>query len=171
MLQREWPGDFEYGLRHGGPAAATWVAFAGGAGAIVVGFLFRHRHVRERPGRASLAATLFVTPVAVHAFAHWTPALPVDNHPLPVAVVRELRAVPPRAVVIADPLASYRIAAAAPVYIVAAPPVHVANTEANRPYERQADVARWLRTGDPAIPRRYGATWALQGGRLYRLTP
>jgi hypothetical protein len=26
-----------------------------------------------------------------------------------------------------------------------------------------------VRTNDPSIPRRYGATWAIRGGRLYRL--
>jgi hypothetical protein len=46
---------------------------------------------------------------------------------------------------------------------------HVAATKANRPYQRAADVARWLRTNDPSIPRRYGATWAIRNGRLYRL--
>ena len=48
---------------------------------------------------------------------------------------------------------SYRIAAAAPVYVVAAPPPHVANTTANRPYARVRDVERWLATGDPAVLR------------------
>jgi hypothetical protein len=31
------------------------------------------------------------------------------------------------------------------------------------------DVERWLATGDPAIPRKYGATWAVRKDRLYRL--
>ena len=77
---------------------------------------------------------------------------------------------PPRAVVIAPPETSYRILAAAPVYVVAAPLAHVANTKANRPDARVRTSTRWLATGDPAIPRRYGATWAVRkDGRLYRL--
>ena len=84
---------------------------------------------------------------------------------------RELSKVPPRSVVIAPIRISYRIAAAAPVYVVAAPPAHVANTNANRPYERAAAVEHWLATGDPAVPRRYGATWAVRHGHLYPLKP
>ncbi len=71
--------------------------------------------------------------------------------------------------IIAPVQTSYRLLAAAPVYVVAAPPTHVADTKANRPYGRAKDVDRWLATGDPAIPRRYGATWAVRDGRLYRL--
>src|SRR5205814_9651263 len=111
----------------------------------------------------------FVPPAAVHGFSHWSPTYPVDMDALPPAVVQQLKHVPPRAVVIAAPRASYRIAAGAPVYVVDAPAVHVANTNANRPYDRIRDVESWLATGDPAIPRKYGATWALRDGRLYRL--
>ena len=32
-------------------------------------------------------------------------------------------------------------------------------------------MSRWLATGDPAIPRRYGATWAVRSGRLYLSEP
>ena len=57
----------------------------------------------------------------------------------------------------------------APVYIVAAPVTHVAATTANRPYERAKDVQNWAVSNDPAIAKRYGATWAIRSGRLYRL--
>src|SRR5207237_6271725 len=110
-------------------------AFGGGAAALLAAFAFRRRHVRERPGRAALAAVLFVVPVAVHGFRHWTPAHPADPEALPPALVRQLKAVPPRSVIIATPAVSYRILAAAPVYVVAAPPTHVAHTNANRPYD------------------------------------
>ena len=58
-----------------------------------------------------------------------------------------------------DQETSYRIAAAAPVYIAVAPPGHVANTTANVPYVRARDARRFLKTGDLAIPRRYGAQY------------
>jgi hypothetical protein len=170
-LQLLWPGDFAYGLRHGGPAAVTWWAFVGGAVAIVAGVFFRHRVVVERHGRAAFAAALFVLPIAVHGFTHWTPLNASDPLALSPQIVRELRAVPPRSVVIAPTETSYRIVAAAPVYVVAAPAVHVSNTDANRPYDRMRAVRHWLATGDPAIPRRYGATWAVRDGHLYRLAP
>jgi hypothetical protein len=168
-LQLLWPGDFSYGLRNGGPAAVTWLAFVGGAAAIVVGVAFRRRVVVERDGRAAVAAFLFLLPTAVYGFSHWSPLHPRDPDALSSQVVSELRALPPRSVVIAPVEMSYRIAAAAPVYVVAAPVAHVANTEANRPHDRVRDVRRWLATGDPAIPRRYGATWAVRDGDLYRL--
>ena len=51
VLQRLWPGDFDYGLHHGGPALATWIALFGGAAALALGLLIR------RPGCRS-ATTL-----------------------------------------------------------------------------------------------------------------
>jgi hypothetical protein len=171
VLQHEWPGDFGYGLRHGGPAAATWIAFVGGAAGIVASIWLRRYSVRERHGRAAIAAWLFVLPIAVHGFRSWDPLRTEDPYALSPALARELRAVPPRAVVIATPRQSYGIAAAAPVYVVAAPPTHVANTEANRPYERVRDVERWLARNDPAVLRKYRPTWAVRRGHLYRLSP
>ena len=168
-LQLRWPGDFLYGLHHAGPGAVTWFAFIGGVAALAAGIFYRGRIVAERPGRAAFAAVLFVLPIAVHGFSHWSPVYPRDVYALPPQIVQALRSVPPRSVVIAPVRMSYRIAAAAPVYVVASPAVHVANTIANRPYARIRDVQHWLATGDPAIPRRYGATWAVRHGRLYRL--
>jgi hypothetical protein len=168
-LELLWPGDFGYGLRHGGPPVVTWLAFVGGGVALVAGFFLRTRRPRERPGRAALAAFLFVLPVAVHGFSRWTPFQPTDPLALPPQIVKELRVVPPRSVVIAPTEMSYRIVALAPVYVVADPVTHVANTNANQPYVRVRAVDRWLATGDPAIPRHYGATWAVRHGRLYRL--
>ena len=48
--------------------------------------------------------------------------------------------------------------------------VPLADTRANDPGARVKEVAHWLATGDPAIPRRYGATWAVtKDGRLIHL--
>ena len=168
-LQRLWPGDFAYGLRDGGPAAATWIAAAGGAAALVLGLVFRPEPPLERHVLAAFATALFVVPVAIHGFTNWQPRTPNDPHALPPYLVRELERVPPRSVIIAAPETSYRLVADAPVYVVAAPPAHVANTTENRPYARRKDVRAWFRTQDPEIARRYGATWALRDGRLYRL--
>jgi len=58
---------------------------------------------------------------------------------------------------------AYRIAAYAPVYINAAPPGHVADTNDNLPYQRRRDANRFVRSGpekgDLAIPRSYHAQW------------
>jgi hypothetical protein len=64
---------------------------------------------------------------------------------------------------------SYRVAASAPVYVVAAPVSHVADTKANDPYRRARDVRHWVLTNDRRVAERYKATWAIRAGRLYRL--
>jgi hypothetical protein len=168
-VQRWWPGDFEYGLRHGGPGAVTWWAFAGGAAALALALLLRRPALEERFRLGLAAAVLFVLPVALHSARNWSPRVAADPQALSPELAREVRALPDRAVVIAPLQVSYRILALAPVYVVAAPPQHVADTEANRPYARRDDVARWLLTDDGAIPARYGATWGVRKGRLYRL--
>ena len=76
---------------------------------------------------------------------------------------------PKGAVVLAPLGVSYRVAASAPVYLVAAPVVHVANTKANDPYGRARAVRHWVLTNDPRVAKKYGATWAIRSGRLYRL--
>jgi hypothetical protein len=111
-----------------------------------------------------------VLPVVVHGFSHWGPKSPHDADALSARLVHNLRTkVPKGAIVIAPVRTSYEVAAVAPVYVVAAPATHVANTEANDPYRRVADVHRWIQSNDPAIAHRYGATWAIRAGRLYRL--
>ena len=115
----------------------------------------------ERPGPlAAAAVALFVLPVVVHGFSHWHASKTTDANALTPGLVRFLRFdVPRRAVVFADLETSYRISGYAPVYVCAAPPAHVADTKANRPAARRADVIAFLRTGSLAIPRRYGAGW------------
>ena len=77
--------------------------------------------------------------------------------------------VPKGAVVFGDTETSYLVAAAAPVYVAAAPPAHVADTTSNHPRARARDVHRFLRHGDLAIPRRYGARWIVLDRRRTRL--
>ena len=125
------------------------------------------------PKRASESATEMVQvvlPIAVHGFREWTPRVTHDADALSPELVRQLRDLPPRTVVIAPLETSYRILALRPVYVVAAPISHVADTKANRPNQRAKDVAHWLATGDPAVVKRYGALWAVRKGVLYRLT-
>lgn len=170
VLQRLWPGDFDYGLRHGGPAAATWIALVGGGAALLVALVVRHLPVRERFRLGAAAMLLFVLPIVVHGLWHWSPAHPTDPNALSPRLVHNLRTrVPKGAVVIAPVQASYEVAAVAPVYIVAAPVAHVANTKANDPYGRAKAVRHWVATGDPSVPRRYGATWQIRAGRLSRI--
>jgi hypothetical protein len=160
-FQLAYPGDFGYALHEGGPALATWVALFGSAAALVLGLVLPRRYTGlDRPGAiATATAALAVLPVVLHGFTHWDER-PVTQNGLTPGLVGALRErVPKKAVVFSDDQTSYAIAAFAPVYVANALPGHVADTKANRPYERRADAQAFLRTGNLAIPRRYGATW------------
>ncbi len=168
-----WPGDFGYRLEHGGPAAAAWIALIGGTVALAVAAFARRAALEDESGPLlAWAMALFVLPVAVHGFARWTPPIPPSGQVLTPALVRVLRNVVPRgAVVVSDPETSYRIAAEAPVYIVAAPPAHVADTRRNHSRRRVLDVRGYLRGRDPGFPQRVGARWVLVDRRRSDLRP
>jgi hypothetical protein len=155
FLQIVYPGDFEYVLKNPAPAWIAWFGALGAVAALVVGF------VRRRPALetgAALAASAFLVPVVGGGLLEWNRPDPPLLATLSPGVVDALRdEVEPGVVVFSDPETSFRIAAYAPVYIASAPPGHVADTEQNRPYERARDARAFLRTGDLAIPRRYGA--------------
>ncbi|HEX2291670.1 MAG TPA: hypothetical protein VHH55_00050 [Gaiellaceae bacterium] len=171
-LHLTWEGDFGPSLDHGGPAFATWVGLAGAIVAIPAGILIDRRWGSiERRGRyAGLAALLFVLPIAVSGMRDWREP-PGQRVPLTPGLVQQLRNLPEGAIVFSDLETSYRVAALAPVYVAAGPPAHVADTEHNRPYERRGDVVRFLRTGDLAIPRSYGADWLVIDRRRSFLRP
>jgi hypothetical protein len=170
VLQQRYPGDFGRELVSGGPALVAWIALWGGlVGLAVALVLARRRGPLDRTDwLVGAASFLFVLPVAVHGFSSWRPSVASDGHALTPGLVQALRTtVPKRAVVYADLETSYRISAAAPVYVADAPPAHVADTKANRPYARRRELIRFLKTGDLAIPRRYGAGWlVLRRGEL-----
>ncbi|HLX20799.1 MAG TPA: hypothetical protein VKR23_11675 [Gaiellaceae bacterium] len=157
VLQLEYPGDFGTTF-HASPAAPAWIALFGGIAGLVV-YAVRRGSAREGPV-AAFAVVLFTIPVLVHGFSHWHTSYGKDPSALTPGLVRFLRTdVPKRSVVFADLETSYRISAYAPVYVCNAPPAHVADTRANRPAARRADVIRFLRTGSLAIARRYDAQW------------
>ena len=119
------------------------------------------------------AATAFlvVLPTALHGFTHWDER-PTTWKRLTPGLIEALRTkVPERAVVFSDDDTSYKIAAFAPVYVANALPGHVADTKANRPYERREDAKQFFRTGDLTIPRRYGATWLVIKTARSKLRP
>ncbi|HUH15705.1 MAG TPA: hypothetical protein VML35_07460 [Gaiellaceae bacterium] len=173
-LQLAFPGEFGYGIVEGGPALVTWFAVAGGAVALLGGLVFlKHKvPVEGSAALAGAAAALFVLPIAVHAAANWSPSEGRRPSPLTTGLVDALRTdVPEGDVVYSDLETSYRIAAYAPVYVAAAPPGHVADTEQNRPYERRAANIRFFATGDLEIPRRAGAGWLVVDGNRFDLAP
>jgi hypothetical protein len=159
VLQLLYPGDFGYILDAGGPAWATWFAVVGCVVALFVGL--RSRPPLER--RAALASVLLLAPTFVHGLANWSPSPARPPNILSdglIAAVREH--VPVGAVVYADPQASYRLGAVAPVRVCVNPISHVADTPENRPRERAREFLRFARAGDLVTPaRRCGATWIL----------
>jgi Family of unknown function (DUF6541) len=172
-FQLAYPGDFGYALVDGGPAVATWVALFGSTAALVLGaFLPRRLTELDRMGPiAAATAALAILPVALHGFTHWDER-PTAARGLTPGLVRALRdRVPEKAVVFSDDATSYAIAAFAPVYVATALPGHVADTKANRPYARRADARMFFRTGNLAIPRRYGATWLVVDRNRSKLRP
>ena len=159
VLQLEYPGNFG-SQPLSSPGLAAWIALFGGVAALALA-AWRDGLELERPGSvAALAVAVFVLPVVVHGFAHWRAQTTTDRYALTPGLVDYLRRdVPSRAIVFADLETSYRISAYAPVYVCAAPPAHVADTNANRPYARREDLLRFLRTGSLSVPRRYHAGW------------
>ncbi len=157
-LQYLYPGDFDYAFDESGPVWMVWFAVAGAAAALLVGFLRRRALPFEQS--AGLAAALFLAPIVVVGLAKWDPVPTPPGSLLSPGLIEAMREeVPALATVYSDQETSYRIAAYAPVYIAVAPPGHVANTVQNRPFERAADAREFQRTGDLAIPRRYGAQY------------
>ena len=160
VLQIVYPGDFTGDLSQGLPSWPTWVAVAGGALGLLIATVRPFGASERRGPPAALAVMLFVLPVAVHGFSHWSVRRAHDPHALTPNLVTFLRTkVPERAVIFSDLGTSYEISAYAPVYVAAAPPAHVADTPPNRPYVRRRDVAEFYATGRLAIPRRYHAGW------------
>jgi hypothetical protein len=158
VFQILYPGDFGYTLETGGPALATWIAVGGAVAALAVGYRFRDRTPLER--RAAVASALVLLPTYVHGLTHWTPSDALKRNPLSSGLIATVRdEIPAGAVIYADPEASYRLGAVAPVRVCVNPPGHVADTVDNRPRERVEEFRRFARTGDLAIPRACGATW------------
>ena len=156
VLQWLYPGDFGYTVEQGGPVWATYVAVAGALVAFVVGIV-RPRSVGTT---AALASALILLPTFVAGLADWSASPARTASPLTPGLVQFLRnRLPPGDVVYADLESSYRIGAAAPVFICNAPPGHVADTKRNRPYVRRAQWRQFNRTGELGIPKRCGAAW------------
>jgi hypothetical protein len=172
-LQLAYPGDFTIKLEEGGgPAAVTWWAVFGGVAALVFAVVWRRPPIERRGIAAGAAGLLFVLPVAVHAAANWSPSEERPATPLTGGLVDALRGdVATGAVVFSDLETSYRVLAEAPVYVAAAPPAHVANTERNRPYDRRQDVLAYFRTGNLVYVRRRGAGYLLIDRRRTSLRP
>ncbi len=165
-LQLAYPGDFgvPYRLVDGSPGWLTWVSFGATVAALIAAAIFGRRipQVEGMPVVAASAVALFLLPVAVHGYSHWTRPSSARLG-LPEKLVSAVHRLVPRGdVVFSDPLTAYELAAFAPIYINAAPTTHVADTRANRPTVRRKDALRFFRDEGPvSLARRYGAHWLL----------
>ena len=167
-LQVAYAGDFGLRAARTAPAIVVWIALYGGIAALVIGAVLawrRREHEPVAPARvrgitAALAVFLFVLPVAAHGFSHWTPAVKHDRDALTPGLVHFLqRDVQPRNIVFADLATSYRVTAFAPVYVVAVPPTHAANTHPNELGKRRRAVLQFLFRPTLAVAQAWRAQW------------
>ncbi len=166
-LQVAYGGDFGMEAPRTAPALVVWISLYGGIAALVIGAaLAWWRHDSQPVGRrrrgitAALAVCLFVLPVVVHGFAYWSPSTSHDRSALTPGLIRFLQQeVPPRSVILADLGTSYRATAYAPVYVVAVPPTHAADTRPNQVRKRRLAVLRFLGHPTLAVARRWRAQW------------
>ena len=168
-LQVAYGGDFGLRAVRTAPTVVPWIALYGSIAALVIGAYLawlprdRPRAAPRRRGiTTALAVCLFVLPVAVHGFSHWSSQNPRDRFALTPGLIRFLQHdVPPRAVVLADLGTSYRATAFAPVYVVAVPPTHAANTHPNQLHKRKLAVLRFLAHPTLDVPQRWRAQWVV----------
>jgi len=166
-LQAVYAGDFGLRAPRTEPGWVPLLALYGCIAALVIGACLAWVRRdgspvgRDRAGMtAALAVFLFVLPVAVHGFSHWTPQTSRDKDALTPGLIHLLQKdVPSRSVVLADLATSYRATAYAPVYVVAVPPTHAANTHPNELHKRKLAVLRFLEHPALEMPHRWRAGW------------
>lgn len=168
-LQVAYGGDFGLRAPRTVPGVVVWIALYGSAAALAAGavlaWLLRRPGAeagRRRGIAIATAALLFVLPVAVHGFSRWVPKNTHDAGALTPGLIRFLqRDVPARSVVFGDLATGYQAVAYAPVYAVAVPPTHAANTKRNQIFKRKRAWLRFLADPTLAIPEHWRAEWII----------
>lgn len=121
------------------------------------------RFSRPLSAEALAVALALVLVLPVVSLRSASAELPAATDPFPAGLVEAVRSrTEPRELVISDPITSYRLAAFAPVTILAAPLAHVAQTSADRPYARLREFDRLLESHGAERTRRlhaYAARW------------
>jgi hypothetical protein len=167
-LQVAFAGDFGLRASRTAPAIVVWIALYGGIAALIAGALLAWRRYgdpplpgpRPRGGTAALAVLFLVLPIAVHGFSNWTPAVKHDRDALTPGLIHFLRHdVAQRSVLFSDLATSYRATAFAPVYVVAVPPTHAANTRPNELAKRRRGVLRFFTHPSLEEPQAWDAQW------------
>ena len=167
-LQVAYAGDFGLRAPRTAPGIVVWIALYGGIAALVIGAILAWRRFEEprvagtrmRAVTGAMAVFLFVLPVAVHGFSHWTPAVKRDRDALTPGLIQFLRhGMAPRSVIFSDLATSFRATAFAPVYVVAVPPTHAANTRPNELLKRRRAVNKFFTHPSLEEPQAWGAQW------------
>jgi hypothetical protein len=157
-----YPGEWTFYVVHPGPTWPVWLGLAG----VIAGLAFAAWRRPDPPGPTAWTAAIAVA-LAVPVLVSFLVRLNHDNPDrfgLTPGLVTELRALPPGSTVFASPAVSYRVLAAAPVYVADAPRLHVALTTKNRVEERARDNRKFFASGTSPQERRailadYGASW------------
>jgi hypothetical protein len=166
-LEVAYSADLSHVVEEAGPVWPLWVAVIGTL-AVLVAAAFAGSRLDPIPDPSRWAAFMvlaLVLPVAVDGLRDLDRADADDPYALTPGLVAALDRLPGGGVVLAPVDTSYRIAAYAPVFVVATPAAHAADTKQNRPYRRQRDVLRFFARGvlDDAerkqLTERYGAGW------------
>ena len=170
VLELLYAAELTHVVETGGPTWPLWVALVGGPIGMLAAIALRRR-IRMLYATAhwlALAAVAFVLPIAVGGLADAERADAADPHALSPGLVAALDRLPDDDVVLAPVETSYRVPAFANVFVAATPPPHAADTEENRPYERQRAVIRFFapQSGLTDAERRsliadFGASWVL----------
>ncbi len=169
-LQVAFAGNFGLQAPRTEPAIVAWIALYGAIAALVAGALLAWRRYggpppadsHPRGATAALAVFLLALPVAVHGFSQWTPQVKRDPHALTPGLIHFLQHdVAPRSVVFSDLATSYRATAFAPIYVVAVPPTHAANTRPNELAKRRRAVLWFFAHPSLEKPQAWGAQWLI----------
>ena len=141
-LALAYPGEWTFLVHDRGPAWPVWIGLAGAVLGLAVAAVLRPLSPAPTLWAAAIAVALVLPPL-VSALVRLDRTRP-DPVALTPGLRSELEKLPPGVTVFADPAVSYRILAAAPVYVASAPPVHVALNEKNHPVARARDARRFF---------------------------
>jgi hypothetical protein len=168
-LELAYQADGSPGVESPGPVWPLWVAVIGAPIGIAAGLALGSRvdPLAVQSRWTAAAACAFVLPIGIAGLGDLHRADAPDPYALSPGLVRALDEIPHEDVVFAPIQTAYRVTAAAPVFVAATLPFHVADTGENRPYRRQRDAIRFFESRDlsdaerRALLDRYGAEWVL----------
>jgi hypothetical protein len=168
-LELAYQSDSTPGVEAPGPVWPLWVALVGAPAGIAVGLWLGSRldGFLAQTRWTAVAACAFVAPIAVAGLADLHRADAPDSYGLSPGLVRALGGLDDEAVVFAPVETAYRVTAAAPVFVAATLPFHVADTGETRPHRRQRDAIRFFNPNQlsdserMALLERYGADYVL----------